>query len=118
MPTETDPVTGKTIRRPYPGEPGFGAGAPMSGPPQPTGRPAPPAGPPRRQQGGRPPERQIMRGPGVPAQDARVGPELGGDPAGLGHYGASGAVPGVAPAGAVTSASVLPHERRRRGVFS
>jgi hypothetical protein len=125
MPTKIDPVTGKTKRLPYPGDPGYAGaeGAPVSGSPQqPAPRPTPnaPADPAavRRRRTGRPKERQVSAGPQVPARNAQVGPSLAGDPSGLGYFGSLGAVPGVAEQGAVTGASVLPHERRRRGLLS
>jgi len=98
-----DPVTGEKL--PYPGDAGY---QPKKR--RPTGPPR--AGPDR----GRPANRRIQAGGGAqrpPQQSAQVGPPLGGNPAGLGSFGAGGAIPGVGQRGAVNSNSVLPQDRKR-----
>mgnify|MGYP005812441259 FL=1 len=107
MPTSIDPKTGKTIHHPYPGDPDYQAPK-QAAQPQVQRRSNP--------QGGRPPERRISRQRQLPPQQAQPGPALGGNPAGLGHYGALGAVPGIGQRGAVGPESVLPRQRRRGGL--
>ena len=111
MPTSIDPKTGKTIHHPYPGDPDYTG-------PEASPRPEGPLSQVKRRgpAGGRPPTRRVPPGAGMPARNAQAGPELMGNPAGLGHYGALGAVPGIGQRGAVGPESVLPRQRRRGGL--